>query len=397
MLFFKYQKPENLEFTMLRRGEVYFASRSELNDAHECQSRMILNGSLDLWQRLAEYLLQAACFKSGCLPQGTADISELLKLAGPVGLTLKKQASRRDVAMEKLSGMFLDILAPLLERLLPPQQSRDITQWIRRYIDFELPRRLAEDRYIASFSLTATNPTMWGHYAGAETGFVIVFTSSTKSIKVRSPISILHGTRPSKKIDGATEIGIYKDESLELKEVEYGTRQPKVNAFHQLIPMFTYSEEEDHYDVPLLIAGDAPGRKESSVGLVKHSGWRYEKEVRAFLPTFGDLVPDVRALHVASINMLGLIFGPQMSRSDVARAVVCCHLMRQSHDDEHPTDFVFFQAEQQIENLSIGIKPVGILEGPYFGKDLPLPVKPISELPVAKANDLREIAKTMCI
>lgn len=402
MLFYKYQKPGNLEFTMLRQGEIYFASRSELNDAHECQSRMILNGSLDLWQRLADFILQTVCFESGCLPQDSADISKLLKLAGPIGETLKKQAGRRDVAIEKLSGMFLDILAPLLKPLLPPQQSHNIMLWIRRYIDRELPHRLTEDRYIASFSLTATNPTMWGHYAAAETGFVIVFTSNAKSIEVRSPINILLGTRPSKKLDdayvitGITEIGIYKDASLELKEVKYGTKQPTVNAFHQLIPMFTYSEQEDHYDVPLLLPGDAPGRKEGSVGLVKHSGWKYEKELRAFLPTIGGLLPDARALHVASRNILGLIFGPKMSPSDVARAIVCCHLMRQSNGDEHSTGFMFFQAEQQNNDLSIGIRPVGILKESYYGNGLQLPVKPISELPMEQVNDLREIAKSMC-
>jgi hypothetical protein len=396
MLFFKYQKPGNLEFTMLRRGEVYFASTSELNDAHECKPQFILNGNLDLWQRLAEHLLQVACFKSGCLQQGSVNICELLKLANPVGRILKQQASTKDLAIGKLSNMFLDALVPLLQCLLSPQQIRDIAQWIRRYIDFDLPRRLLEDRYIASFSLTATNPTMWGHYAGAETGFVIVFTTSNKTIDILSPISILNGTRPSKNIKGAFEIGIYKDESLELMEVKYCTRRPKVNAFHQLISMFNYSEEEDHYDVPLLIAGNAPEKQESSVGLVKHSGWRYEKEIRAFFPTFDHLAPDVRAIHVSSRNMLGLIFGPRMSQLDVARAVVCCHLMRQSHGEEHPTDFMLFQAKQQVKSLNIEIKPVGILDGNYFGEKWSLPIKRISKLPLTKASDIREIAKTIC-
>jgi hypothetical protein len=352
---------------------------------------MILSGSLDLWQRLAWFLLSVASVN--CLPEGSADIREVLKLAEPVGRAIKNQVRAKDLAIGKLSGVFLGALKPLLERLLPPQQFHGLMRWIRRYIDVELSRRLAEDRYIASFSLCATNPTMWGHYAGAETGFVIVFTSSNDSIDVRSPISILHGTRPSKEMAGCVEIGIYKDQSLELKKVEYSTRRPKVNAFHQLIPMLIYTEAEDYYDVPESIAGDTPRRHESIFGLVKPSSWRYEKEVRAFFPTFGYCPPDVRVLRVASRNMLGLIFGPRMSQSDLARAVVCCHLMRHYDDDDNPTDFVFFQAEQQIEGLSIGIKPVGILGGPYFGEGLPLPVKPISELPVAKANVLREISK----
>ena len=77
-----------------------------------------------------------------------------------------------------------------------------------------------------------------------------------------------NGYRLSKDFGGATEIGIYKDEHLKLKEVKYGRRPPKVNAFHRLIPKFHYSEMEDHYDVPLNIGADAQEKKEDLVGLV---------------------------------------------------------------------------------------------------------------------------------
>jgi hypothetical protein len=64
MLFYKYQKPENLDFSMLRQSEVYFASVGELNDANECRPRFILKGSEELWQRLAQFILKHACFGS---------------------------------------------------------------------------------------------------------------------------------------------------------------------------------------------------------------------------------------------------------------------------------------------------------------------------------------------
>jgi len=57
MLFYKYQKTGNLDFSILRQGEVYFASAGELNDASECRPRFILKGSEDLWQRLAQFLV----------------------------------------------------------------------------------------------------------------------------------------------------------------------------------------------------------------------------------------------------------------------------------------------------------------------------------------------------
>ena len=102
---------------------------------------------------------------------------------------------------------------------------------------------------------------MWGHYADAERGFVVVYESMDRSFHVRSPINVLHGHRPSKEFGGAKEIGIYKDEHLTLKEVKYGRRPPKVNAFHRLTPKFHYSEMEDHYDVPLNISTNTEREK----------------------------------------------------------------------------------------------------------------------------------------
>jgi hypothetical protein len=395
MLFFKYQKPGSLEFTMLRRGEVYFASPSELNDAHECRPRMVLNGSNELWQRLADFVLERVCSLSGYYSQSSSeDMHKLLGLAEPVGQTLKKRAQNRDIEFVNLGQIFVEVLLPYLDKLLQPPLSRQISHWIRRYIDIELPRQLAEEPYIASFSLSATNPTMWGHYAGAEKGFVLVFASSDQSIHVRSQLRILHGTRPSKRLIGAKEIGIYKDERLELKHVKYGTKPPKVNAFYQLIQKFRYTDMEDHYDVPLLLPGDAAKKQENMLGLVKYSDWRYEKEVRAFFPTFGPLPPDVRALRIASKNIIGLIFGQKMSPSDKNRAIICCHLMRELQDDGHTEDFVFFQAEQHPVKFNLEIRPVGILEGRYFGTSMPM--KPVEALPMTKAQKITEIAKEIC-
>jgi hypothetical protein len=64
MFFYKYQKTGNLDFSMLRQGEVYFASAGELNDASECRPRFILKGSEELWQRLVQFILENACFGS---------------------------------------------------------------------------------------------------------------------------------------------------------------------------------------------------------------------------------------------------------------------------------------------------------------------------------------------
>lgn len=86
MFFYKYQKPGNLEFSMLRRGEVYFASVAELNDASECRPRFILKGSEELWQRLADFILGHVCISSGYLqPEKKEEIRQILGLSNEIG------------------------------------------------------------------------------------------------------------------------------------------------------------------------------------------------------------------------------------------------------------------------------------------------------------------------
>ena len=332
MLFYKYQKPEILAFNMLRKGEIYFASAAELNDANECRSRFVLNGSKELWQRLARFVLEKVCFESHYFREENIDeIRQILALSESMGGRLKERTRNGDFGLEDLGKLFVDLLGPSLEESVPQLQSRLLTELVRHFIDRELPNLLEEPRYMASFSKNPTNPTMWGHYAAAEKGFVIIYGTNDGTIHVKSPLHVLQGTRPPRQErPGWTEIGIYKDEHLKLHEVAYGRRPPKVNAFHRLIPKFSYTEEEDHYDVPLLLPGDAPNKEECNDGLVKYSEWRYEQEVRTFFPNFSSLSPDIRVLTVSMENVRGLIFGPRMSPADKHRAVHCCHLMTES-------------------------------------------------------------------
>lgn len=361
---------------MLRRGELFFASVAELNDANECRPRFVLNGTRELWIRLADYILQEACFRSEVYDRTSREeMHELFRLSESLGSQLKQRVRNRDFGLERLDALFRELLEQELKNHPFPFQSM-ILDTTRKVIRHDLPKAIKVQSYIASFSRNAKNPTMWGHYADAERGFVVVYTSDNDTIRIASPVNMLHGARPySEDRIGTYEIGIYKESGLELKAVKYGKVPPKVNAFHRLIPRFLYSEEEDHYDVPLLLGGDAKSKEEDQIGLVKFSDWRYEQEVRAFLPVFNELSPDMRVMSVAPDNICGLIFGPQMSERDKIRAVLCCHLMRQSSVQSESValpPFMFFQATQVVDRFDFRIDPVGILDGLYFDRHLPI-------------------------
>lgn len=384
MHFFKYQKPGLLEFNMLRRGEIFFASPSELNDPNECRPRYLLKGSEELWQRLASFVLQKVIFHSERFSiRGHESISKLLSLSDQIGTQLKQAVRNRDLGLEELADIFINILAPLV----PVEKTFDsvhLARLTKEFINGKLPEFAAEDRYISAFSLSATNPTMWGHYAGAEKGFVIVYGTEDNTIHVRSPIRVLDGCRPLNEKGDHMEVGTYDSDCLQLHRVRYGVRPPKVNLFHRIIHRFSYSEEEDRYDVPAMIMGDATEKEEKLIGLVKYSGWRYERELRAFLPFHGTALPDIRVLSAAK-SVKGLIFGPHMADEDRARAVLCCHMMKASQHqvaeavDQSADPFVFFEARSQISRFGFDVLPVGILTGHYSKSGLPF-------MPVSKAD-----------
>lgn len=383
---------------MLRRGEVYFASVDELNDASECRPRFVFRGSKELWQRLADYILQQACLSSDYFqPERMDALHEVVALSDQVGACLKKAAGTRDIGIEGLGSLFSEVLEKHFRDGQHGVNRGFVLQLVRHFIDNALPRAVREDKFIASFSRNATNSTMWGHYAAAERGFVVVYETNSRSVHVRSPINLLHGSRPSKNVEGTYEIGRYRDEHLGLKEVSYGRRPPKVNAFHRLIHKFSYSEMEHRYDVPLLIGGDAEEKNENLVGLVKYSDWRYEREVRAFFPAYDTLLPDARVLQVDLANIVGVVFGPRMSNEDKARAILCCHLLvesRHQHSEESK-ELLFFQAQQAIDRFDFDILPVGTLDKHYFQNRLP--IKPMRELDSNTAQHIKRVAKSIAV
>ncbi len=86
-----------------------------------------------------------------------------------------------------------------------------------------------------------------------------------------------------------------------------------------------------------------------------------------------------------------------MTYDDKTRAVLCCHLMRESFahprfgEDEPSPEFVFFQAKQVVDCFDFEILPVGILERRYFGDRLPL--KSVQDLDEVTLERLRGISE----
>lgn len=397
MLFYKFQKPGNLEFGMLRRGEIFFASPSELNDANECRPRWILSGNLEHWKRLADWILTRVCFGADT-PHGKLDhVREILMTADEVGLRLKRAAKSRNIGLEELGQMFSGAAREPLEKAVGDVTCGLITNAAEHFISNRLPGFLGESKYMSSFSLQATNPTMWGHYAAAEKGFVLVYRTRDNKLNVKSCVRNLFGSKT--KTDDVlgcevNELGIYDELSIPLRQVEYRATPPKVNALRELVPHFHFSEREEHYDGPELLMGEASEKEGGQIGLIKSTDWRYENEVRAFFPNWQELAPDERVLSVDINNFVGVVFGARMSLRDRGRVCICCHHWIRS-SGRMESDICLFQAEQVKDKFDFIIKPVGIVDPNSSAFRYKPQFIGLRDLDSAEADHLRTLAEAI--
>ena len=388
---FKYCAPTAEKFGMLARGELFFASADELNDGSECRPRYVLKGSAELWNRLADMILLDACCFSSTVPG--LHSSGARELAGPLGRALQARAGVRDLDFDALTSLIYEALPPLLAGIelgiAPAAFMRLVDRACR------LTRQhLNEPMYMASLSKNPRDPTMWGHYGNAERGFCVVLHAPEQRLRIHSPIHVFPGCRQSSE-SGIQVFGIYSSAEVELRPILYRSAPLRFNAFHRLIPHFLYSEEEHHYDVPLLLPGEAPARTEDRLGLVKATTWKYEQEVRAIMPSEGELAPEARCVRYDWSHAAGLIFGPKMPQSDRARAVVCCHLQQEAkHGNElRSGPFVFLEARQRVDSFQMALVPVGVLDGIYSPPTLPL--RPLSQCDAATVAEVEDVLAKM--
>ncbi|MDD9177091.1 DUF2971 domain-containing protein [Aliivibrio sp. S2TY2] len=374
MLFYKYQRANVLSLMMLKRGEIFFASSDELNDAQECRPRYLFKGSKDIWSRFCHYLLVNTYCECGIYD--SSEGSKLIDLHLSLSDFIFSKIKNKHASVIEVKDLVISSLIDLMNDGFEKREKQLIINYLVHFFDTLLIPIMHEPKYLTSFSKSAINPTMWGHYADAEKGFVIVYETDDNLLEVNSTFSNLDGHR---KKDGFIEIGRYKTENIRLETVEYSRQPVKVNAFHKLISKFFYSEMEDHYDVPLLLPGDAKYMEEHKIGLVKFSDWRYEKEIRAFFPTIDPVPAELRTLNVSNKHIKGVIFGAKTSQRDKEKIIMSCYHLQEYCIGNDTFELLFFQAIENVDKFDLKIMPFGMLNKSLYH---------LSELPISRFNAL---------
>lgn len=365
MLFYKYQSVNPLSLSMLRHGEVFFASPQELNDTHEAKPRYIFRGDDDVWRRFVYLVLAELCMIIGIEP-GTELSKTILSLEDGL-ITEIKSTKKSSFEYYEL----INILSSGIQKALPEgcRQNDKVTIYsaYSYYMDNVFEEHLKELIYITSFSLSATSLPMWGHYGDAEKGFCLVYESLDGFVDIENDCELFWGTKGGTTL--AQTIGHVKKTSVSLKKVKYSKNPVRVNGFGRLSKRFFYSDFESHYDYIEEMHSKTTDMHETDVGLVKYTDWKYEKEIRLHLPVYEATPSSLRSVRVNAKHIKGIIFGPKISTVNKDNILAALTSLKKTYMQK--SDFFVFQASVITNKYKIEISPLGVLRD-FYSSEIPM-------------------------
>lgn len=354
MYFYKYFKADNLNFSMLRHGEVFFASPKELNDIHECKPQFTFNANREVWSRFIEEILFRICIQLNLKPESQLAY-EILSFKKDVLADLLNKKKALSLKYEETISKITDTFGKKAFAELSYNDATNAMHALNLYMQNELDTKLNDTLYITSFSKSATILTMWGLYSNAEKGFAIIYESTDGTINLESNIEIFPSfTNLS---DSSSLFGTSKLGKAQLLEVDYKNKPVRANGFRKLVPTFAFSDQEDFYDCGETLLSDLPKYNENHIGRVKYTDWKYEKELRLHLPVFDELPSALRSIKISKHHIKGIIFGSKTNEDDKEKILAACYNLKKAQPPE--SDIYIFQAKSIPGQYKIIVTPLG--------------------------------------
>lgn len=367
MFFYKYQAISPLSLAMLRHGEVFFASPQELNDTHEAKPKFVFRGDDDVWRRFIYMVLVDMCILLNLDPE--SDLSKKI-------ISLRESVFSKIKSTKKSSFEYqqlINILSSSIQTSVPidwdARDKKIIHEVYCHYVNNVFDTYLEEIIYIASFSLSATSLTMWGHYGDAEKGFCLVYESLDGSVEIESDCELFWGVHGDE--DSIQTIGQVNKTLVNLNKIKYAKTPTRINGFGRLSKRFFYSEYESHYDYREEVYSKTTDMHEREIGLVKYTDWKYEKEIRLHLPVCRFIPSSLRSIRVSAKHIKGVIFGPKASK--VNRDNVLASLVHLKKYQMSNSEIFIFEAKGIANQYKMQVMPLGTLRD-FFSSEIPMVV-----------------------
>ncbi|WP_105475868.1 DUF2971 domain-containing protein [Escherichia coli] len=354
MYFYKYLKVDNLNLSMLRHGEVFFASPKELNDIHECKPQFTFNATREVWSRFINDILVEICIRLNQNPSDQLS-QKIISFKQDLLTSILSKKKALILNYEKTTSLITEIIGDKAIQELNFVDARNVMRALNSYIQDKLDTKLHDTLYITSFSKSATILTMWGHYGNAERGFAIIYETNDGTINLESNLEIFPSA--TKLSDFEYSLGSSKFSKAQLLEVDYKNKPVRANAFRKLVPTFLFSDQEDFYDCREILLADLPKYNEDDIGRVKYTDWKYEKELRLHLPVYEELTAPHRSIKIAPQHIKGIIFGSKTSNDDKENILAACYYLKKSQSKSK--ELYIFQAKPITSQYKINVTALG--------------------------------------
>ncbi|MEP8549112.1 DUF2971 domain-containing protein [Enterobacter mori] len=345
MYFYKYQRMSALNVSMLRHGEVFFASPKELNDIHECKPQFIFSADAETWSRFIDKILLTLCMELELRPEDESAKS-ILSLNKKILSPILKGRKSRSINHQDLNN----ILGPIFSRaIISNINFKDAVAALKAfdyYMRKQLNDELNDNYYISSFSKSAKNLTMWGHYGDAEKGYAIIYETVDGNVKIESSLSLF--TNCCQDDDGITRFNSSCSTTTKIMSLDYKSKPVRANGFTRLIHHFNYIDQEEHYDLSQELLSRLNNFSEENIGWVKYTDWKYEKELRLHLPIYEEIPSSLRSIRISGKHIKGVIFGSRTSSEDKQNILSALYQLKKSQKED--CEIYAFQANP-IPNL----------------------------------------------
>ena len=243
---FRFRTYSPLALKELQYGEIFFASKDDLNDPYDTKSSALFKGDSTVYKRLIEFIL-------------TDQHSGFTFLRGKVD-NIHTKVIADYLAKEDLlyDDLIRRISSPEFEQIVVEafrvEESIGLSLAFIKHLKHFIHKYAGGHCYIASFSRKNNDPVMWSHYAQNHKGFCLCFSFDDDKILGKHPSSFLQ-------------------EEYKIENVSYRDANNITNGFY-CFPGAIYGDpvhEDDrkkHWE------------DKKAALLTKFSSWQYEDEVR---------------------------------------------------------------------------------------------------------------------
>lgn len=337
---FRFRTYSPLALKELQYGEIFFASKDELNDPYDTKSSALFKGDSAVYKRLIQFILTDKHLGFTFLKEKVDNINTKL-----IADYLAEEDLLYDDLIRRISSPeFEDIVV----KAFCVEESIVLSLAFIKRLKYFVHKNVGGHCYIASFSRKNNDPVMWSHYAQNHKGFCLCFSFEDD------------------KILGKYSSSFHQTE-YQIKNVSYKNANNITNGFY-CFPGAIYGHPV-HEDYRKKHWED----KEAAL-LTKFSSWQYEDGVRI---VHDDWLTDnasengvikkpawERVFYYEQTQLTGVIFGSRMESSQ--RNEIRSLVMGLRHNLIGPIGylpiFIFYESSESAMKYEMNIKQLDGLD-----------------------------------